>query len=468
MLVASLPLQAQPASARVRVLIQGYLEEEPAARASLTSGALEDPDRRSQSLRQWRERGQRATQPIRELLQSFRAPRNQDPDTPKARGSLQAGGQALSPGDPLKEDAEANFDPTIWAAGIELAEVSLDQLETLRRHPAVQRVIPDRRVPAFSRVAQARPRPSPSRVARLRKLFYGSILSQGIRLRRTQGVTGKGVRIGVIDSGVDPSHPSLRGKLLAFRDFSPGARREAYDPDGHGTHCAGVLVGKGFGMAPDARLLVARTDGFSHGTLLSSLLKAMQWMLDPDQDPRTQDQPHIVSNSWGLTLEEMGEDAEIFRPLVRAWRRAGILPVFAAGNGGPRQIYVPAAYPEALAVGAVDSQLRVAPFSSGGRIRVGDGARILPDLVAPGVEVTSTYPGQGFAALDGTSMACPHVAGGLALLRQAVPRARNPSLLEALRQGARDLGPRGLDLRSGAGMLQLESSFRFLKQARRR
>jgi subtilisin family serine protease len=146
--------------------------------------------------------------------------------------------------------------------------------------------------------------------------------------------------------------------------------------------------------------------------------------------------------------------------MVQAWRALGIVPVFAAGNtGGAGTIGSPASYSESLAVGSVDDSNDLSSFSSQGPVTWADvnaenlapGTVVTkPDLVAPGEFVMSTVPG-GYAEMSGTSMATPHVAGAVALLRQAAPTMTADQVIATLRATATDLGSAGPDDRFGAG-----------------
>jgi len=282
------------------------------------------------------------------------------------------------------------------------------------------------------------------------------------------GVNGAGIRIGSIDTGVDASHPALAGRVAAWRDFVAG-RPQPYDDNGHGTHTIGTMVGGSVGMAPGASVVVARAmgaDGLASG---STLLAAAQWMTDPDGNPATADQPQVVNNSWGTQVRSDGW----FRPMVRQWLALGIVPVFAAGNTGPgpSTIGSPADYPESLAVGSIGAGGSVSQFSARGPVvwtdpdGTGPAAGTLlakPDLVAPGEGIVSTVPGGGYAAYSGTSMAAPHAAGAVALLRQAAPSAAPAAVMEALRAGAADRGPAGPDPDYGRGLLDLPAAFTVL------
>ena len=178
-----------------------------------------------------------------------------------------------------------------------------------------------------------------------------------------------------------------------------------------------------------------------------ALLAAGQWMTDPDGNPATADQPSVINNSWAAG----SADDTWFRPMIKRWLDLGIVPVFAAGNtgaDGPGTVASPAAYPEAVAVGAMDDDFTIPSFSGRGPIvwKNSDGqgpaaGTVLakPDLVAPGVGIASTVP-RGYDTYSGTSMASPHVAGVAALLRQL-----NPAL--SPRRGGRH--PAGQRVRPG-------------------
>jgi len=275
------------------------------------------------------------------------------------------------------------------------------------------------------------------------------------------GVRGDGVVIGSIDTGVDPAAKDLAGKVAGWRDFVSGSPTPR-DDNGHGTHTAGTMVGGSagggpVGVAPGAKVLVARAMGANGSGSGSALLAAAQWMTDPDGDPGTADQPAIVNNSWSASTA----NDTWFRPMIRRWLDLGIVPIFAAGNTGPAagSVGSPAGYPEAVAVGALDSDGSVPSFSGRGPVvwqdadGLGPAAGTVlqkPDLVAPGVGITSTV-GTGYLSYSGTSMAAPHVAGVAALMRQLNPGLGPSQVADILRDSAVDVGAPGTDPASGAG-----------------
>lgn len=281
---------------------------------------------------------------------------------------------------------------------------------------------------------------------------------------QTFGFDGTGVRIGSIDTGVDASNPALAGRVAAFRDFVNG-RPTPYDDNGHGTHTIGTLVGgqttgTPIGVAPGARVLVAKAmdqNGSGYG---SAIIDAAQWMVDPDGNPATADYPTVVNNSWSAS----DANDPWFRPMLRAWSDLGIVAVFAAGNSGT--VGSPAGYPEVIAVGAYDQSRRVPTFSGRGPVtweaRDGTGptpGTIIqkPDIAAPGVGIMSTY-GTGYLQFTGTSMAAPHVAGAVALLRQARPSLTVAEIRAALTQSATDIEAPGPESVSGAGALNVSGA----------
>ncbi|GAA3386571.1 S8 family serine peptidase [Cryptosporangium minutisporangium] len=267
-------------------------------------------------------------------------------------------------------------------------------------------------------------------------------------------VDGQGVVVGISDSGVDATHPTLRAGYRGGADswYDPWfGTTSPRDSNGHGTHTAASAVGKQVGVAPGATWVGCANLARPLGNP-AYYLGCLQFMLAPfptGGDPFADGNPtraaDVLSNSWGCPELE-GCATETLEPAVDALSAAGVFVVAAAGNTGPRcgSLSDPIGrYDSVFTVGAVDDERKVAPFSSRGRVP-GD-ASAKPDLVAPGVDVLSAWPGGRYARLDGTSMATPHVAGVVALMWQAVPAlrgdvARTAALLRASAQEA-TLGP---------------------------
>jgi subtilisin family serine protease len=358
----------------------------------------------------------------------------------------------------------------LWAANAVAADVDGSTLEALAEDPSVDRIVMDRVLP----VLFDDPQPVDAQAEDIPEDPLWHLRKVGTVDVRQKGFTGQGVRVGVIDTGIQADHPELEGKVEKFLDFTtlsvedgelvgtPGT--EPYDDNGHGTHCAGTIAGNKVGIAPDAKLIIAKSMGGEGGGSIVGLLVGMQWMLDPDGDPSTNDQPDIVSNSWGINIQHLGEDINLFRQLVVSWREAGIVPIFAAGNDGPETAAAPAIYPESFAVGATTHHDTIAPFSTGIKVELDGGLLIKPDISAPGAAIVSSYPGSKYARLDGTSMACPLVAGAVALAKGAFPGATIDQLTNAFEKGALELGAAGKDDRFGHGRLDVPAAFARLGQ----
>lgn len=242
------------------------------------------------------------------------------------------------------------------------------------------------------------------------------------------GITGTGVVIANMDTGVDWLHPALNANYrgcvkgvcqhsTSWYDATEEGALYPQDGHGHGTHTMGTLAGQeGIGVAPGAQWIAARVLNAAGYGLDSWIHAGFQWMLAPGDDVAMA--PDVVNNSWGNSF---GGDTT-FQNDVRALRAAGILNVFSNGNQGPYEGTVgsPASLPESFAVGALDSTDAVAYFSSRGPSPWG---QVRPHVSAPGVNVRSAWPGGAFKTLDGTSMAAPHVAGVAALMLSAYPAA---------------------------------------------
>ncbi|MEV7191284.1 S8 family serine peptidase [Streptomyces sp. NPDC093510] len=265
------------------------------------------------------------------------------------------------------------------------------------------------------------------------------------------GLTGKGVKVAVLDTGVDAGHPDLKGRVGESRSFVAG--EEVADRNGHGTHVASTVGGSGAaseggkekGVAPGASLAVGKVlsdEGFGSE---SEIIAGMEWAAE-DVDAK------VVSMSLGSSEASDGTD-----PMAAAVNslseKTGALFVVAAGNtGAPSSIGSPGAADSALTIGAVDSADEAAYFTSQGP-RAGDHA-LKPDLSAPGVDILAARSqltgGEGFyTEMSGTSMATPHVAGVAALLAERHPDWTGARLKDALMSGSEQLGASAYALGSG-------------------
>ena len=294
------------------------------------------------------------------------------------------------------------------------------------------------------------------------------------------GYTGEGVVVATLDSGVDLNHPDLRSKWRGGQNswFDPHGEHEApADVDGHGTATMSLIVGgnaggMAIGVAPGARWIAVKIFNDAGNARISDVLAGFQWLLDPDGNPASDDAPHLVGNAWGFEaadecLREPPYDS--IRQAISNLRAAGIATVFSAGNNGPAGGSIsPANYPESFAVGSVDANLQISPFSSRGP-GVCDG-RIYPELVSPGEGIKAadlTFGGKTpnpYSYWSGTSFSVPPVVGAMALLLQAFPGLPLDEMELALKQSARDLGDFGPDQIYGYGLLDLQAAHGLLSR----
>ena len=265
-------------------------------------------------------------------------------------------------------------------------------------------------------------------------------------------INGAGVVVGILDTGIDGKHPAFTGKILKFKDFTPDNKIEPHDGQGHGSHTAGTVCGDlGVGVAPGARLIVGKIFDTKGGTTSDILLAGMQWVMDPDGDPATNDGPRLISNSWGSN----DSTNKTFWAAVQSWVDAKILPVFAAGNNGMwgGKVGTPAAFPHSWAVAATTKTDTLAYFSSQGPV-AWDGVQLMkPDIAAPGHQIVSCAIGGGMVSNSGTSMACPAVSGVAALMYQADPTLTLEQIRLIGEETALDLGTAGKDGKFGSGLI---------------
>jgi len=247
----------------------------------------------------------------------------------------------------------------------------------------------------------------------------------------TFGFQGEGILVANIDTGVQWDHPALDQSFkcgtdptdpACWADPSNVCGGSACDNNGHGTHTMGTMVGDDdpaltyqAGMAPNAQWIACK--GCEGQTCSEYALNTCaDWILAPCGEPNNR--PHIVNNSWGDT----GGDPW-YLGKVQSWRAAGIFPAFSAGNDGPScgSIGSPGDYQESFASGAHDISGTIAGFSGCGPSDYGHDPYTKPNISAPGVNVISSVPTNGWASKGGTSMASPHSAGAVALLWSCNP-----------------------------------------------
>ncbi len=275
------------------------------------------------------------------------------------------------------------------------------------------------------------------------------------------GIDGSGVTVAIMDTGVDWQHPDLlpnyRGNLGggAFQHAgswyhtSVPTTTAPVDLHGHGTHVAGTAVGQnGIGVAPGAKW-IAVSIADEHGSIYESDVHAgFQWLMAPNGDPALA--PDIVNNSWGGNPY-----ATVFLDDVLAVQAAGIIPVFAAGNSGPfpETVNSPASFTSTISVAASDHLDGIAWFSSRGPSPLTTAQN--PWIAAPGTAIYSALPDNRYGTMNGTSMATPHVVGGMALLLQANPALTQAEIAAIMAQTAVPISVTHPDNASGWGRLDV-------------
>jgi len=267
----------------------------------------------------------------------------------------------------------------------------------------------------------------------------------------TSPYTGLGVKVGVIDSGIDVNHADLKvvgGICTLNLNCSPGISYN--DNFGHGTHVAGIIAALKndygmIGIAPNVELFAIKTMNKNGGGNTTDIAEGVEWAIQQKMDIIN---ISITSDNNDLALKAMIQKAH----------EEGILIVAAAGNEGLSQqidsVKYPAKYPEVIAVSATDELNRKLDQSS-------EGPKV--ELAAPGVDILSTFPSSldvndgkkdGFTTYSGTSMSSPHVVGILALYKERFPTMSNNKLRELLTTTALDLGTAGRDPKFGFGLVQ--------------
>ncbi|WP_236063962.1 S8 family peptidase [Streptomyces poriferorum] len=276
--------------------------------------------------------------------------------------------------------------------------------------------------------------------ARVKGALKDSVPQIGAPAAWAEGYDGKGVKVAVLDTGIDPEHPDLKDRIVGSKSFVPG--QAVLDGNGHGTHVASTVAGSGAasggdyrGVAPAADLLVGKVLGNDGYGANSGIIEAMEWAKDQGAA--------VVSMSLGDTAPDDGTD-----PMAQAVNALsaddGPLFVIAAGNAyDPGAISTPGSADKALTVAAVDKNDERASFSSQGPLIGTSGLK--PDISAPGVDITAAasqaMPGVTgmYRTLSGTSMATPHVAGAAAILKQRHPDWSGQQLKDALMSTSKEL-----------------------------
>ncbi|MGM0876437.1 MAG: S8 family serine peptidase [Bacillota bacterium] len=256
----------------------------------------------------------------------------------------------------------------------------------------------------------------------------------GVPTMLNASLTGKNVKIAIIDTGIDGAHPDLN--VAGGKNFIEN-NSNYKDDNGHGTHVAGIIASLNnefgtLGVAPNSSIYALKfLDSNGEGST-TDLANAIDWAIEHNID--------ILNMSFGFT----GSDPIISELLNKAYMN-NMLIVGAAGNEGLNSVAFPASNRNVIAVGAINKQKQLAAFSNTG-----------PQLevTAPGVGVISTYINNQYKYMDGTSMATPYVSGYLALLMEKYPTKTNAEIRSLLTKNTLDLGVTGRDTKYGYGLIQ--------------
>lgn len=203
---------------------------------------------------------------------------------------------------------------------------------------------------------------------------------------------GKGVKVLIIDTGINGNHEQLKDAFQSGYNFFERSF-DVEDRDGHGTHIAGLIAGRDLGVAPEVELHVVKVLSDDGRGTMASVMDGFTYAINYDFD--------VISISLGIP----NKLPIIFQERIAQAYNAGITMVCATGNSGNSQAMYPARMDEVIAVGGLDKDMNVAPFTNGEY-----------DVLAPAVDILSTYKDGLYAELTGTSMASPLVAGGIALM----------------------------------------------------
>lgn len=267
-----------------------------------------------------------------------------------------------------------------------------------------------------------------------------------------QGITGKGITVAVIDTGIDATHPDLASlpninnpKVTGWIDYVNG-QSSPYDDNGHGTHVSGVISGTGTngvntGVAPGTNLIVAKVLNQNGGGNYSNIILGFEWAVTKGAN--------IISFSGGGPSHYSPMTTVIDNVVA-----AGVIPVIAAGNYGPASstIVCPGDEFNSVTIGATDSSDMIASFSSRGPVSL-KGKYIKPDISAPGVDIISTLPDSSYGYMSGTSMAAPYVSGTIALMLQNNPTMKPSAIKSILENTAMHLGASGKNSDYGSGRI---------------
>jgi len=287
----------------------------------------------------------------------------------------------------------------------EACRIVAADIETLRQHDDIEEIWPDLPVQAWLNSS-------------VPKIQAPKVWEAGFK--------GTGVKVGVVDTGIDETHPDFAGRIIATKSFVSDS---AHDDNGHGTHVASIVAGSGaksngkyVGVAPEANLYIAKVLRGDGSGAMSGVMAGIEWAV-------LEQHVQIINLSLGGTGSCDGTDA-LSVLCDEAVTQAGVIVCVAAGNTGPGSSTVgpPGCAHQVITIGASNDSDQIARFSSRGPTSDG---RVKPDIVFPGVSITAAQAAgtqlgpvaeEGYITIDGTSMATPHASGVAALMLQANPK----------------------------------------------
>lgn len=264
-----------------------------------------------------------------------------------------------------------------------------------------------------------------------------------------QGITGKGIGVAVLDTGVFP-HTDIAGRIAAFYDFVQ-AKRTMYDDNGHGTHVSGIIAGNGIqskgvykGVAPDAQLIMLKCLDESGNGSIEDAKKCIDFIIRHQKKYNIR----IVNISIGSVLKPDSRDNEVLIESVEKLWKHGFVVIVAAGNNGPAMgsITVPGCAKSVITVGASDDGMGLRYRKNRTSLHYSgrgptESCVVKPEILCPGTEIMSCAVGySAYAKKSGTSMAAPVVAGVVALLLERYPHYTNKQVKKRLYETAIDLG----------------------------
>ncbi len=269
------------------------------------------------------------------------------------------------------------------------------------------------------------------------------------------GLKGKGIKVAVVDTGIDETHPDFEGRIIATKSFVGGT---ALDDNGHGTHVASTILGSGVksggkyvGVAPEASLYVAKVLRGDGGGSMSGVMAGIEWAV-------LEEDVQVVNLSLGGSGSCDGTDA-LSVLCDEAVRQQGTVMCVAAGNAGPgaKTIGSPGCARYVITIGAMTDRAQIARFSSRGPTADG---RIKPDIVFPGVDIIAaqaagtsmgTVVTDGYVTANGTSMATPHASGVAVIMLEANPKLTAEQVKTQMLAGAVAIGAQPNDGGVGRG-----------------